>query len=60
MAYFFILGLTMTIISIFVAAGLTALGVTLLFIGRANPSLLLLGVYLVFLNIIKMNTDDCF
>ena len=52
--------LIMTIISLFVAAGMTALGVTLLFKGQANPSLLLLGVYLVFLNIFKMNNDDCF
>jgi len=52
--------LVMTIISLFVAAGMTALGVTLLFKCQANPSLLLLGLYLVFLNIFKMNTDDCF
>lgn len=52
--------LIMTIISLFVAAGMTALGVTLLFKGKSNPSLLLLGVYLVFLNVIKMNTDDMF
>jgi len=46
--------LVMTIISLFVAVGMTALGVTLLFIGQANPSLLLLGIYLVVLNIVKV------
>jgi len=44
----------MTIISLFVSVGMTALGVTVLFIGQANPSLLLLGIYLVVLNIVKV------